>query len=60
MNERRYKVSQWVENRKATHAKIRGILLGWEPRQKLGIIFEGEKDFLQRSLLPSYERHLNH
>ena len=60
VNERRYKVPRWVENRKATHAKNRGILLGWEPRQKLGIIPKGEKGFLQRSLLPSYERHPNH
>ena len=25
--------------------KIRGIPLGWEPRQKLGIILEEEQDF---------------
>ena len=51
---------RWVENRNATHAKIREVLLSWEPRQKLRIIPDGEKDFSQRSLLPSYERHLNH
>ena len=40
--------------------KIRGIPLGWEPRQKSEIIPEEEEDFPQRSLLPSYERHSNH
>ena len=46
---------QWIENRKAIHTKLEE-----EPRQKLGIIPEEEEDFLQRSLLPSYERHPNH
>ena len=45
---------------KGNPCKIKGILLGWEPRQKLGIIPEEEEDFLQRSLLPSTERHPNH
>ena len=40
--------------------KIRGIPLGWEPRQKLGTIPEEKEDFPQRSLLPSYERHPNY
>ena len=35
--QRRYKESWWVQNRKAIHAKVRGILLGQGPRQKLGI-----------------------
>ena len=51
---RLYKVPQWVENRKVTHAKIRRIPLGWKPRQKLGIILEGGEGSLQRSLFPSY------
>ena len=34
---RRYKEPRWVENRKAIHAKVRGIPLGRGPRQKLGI-----------------------
>ena len=55
INERRYKVPQWVENWKVTHAKIWEIPLGWEFRQKLGIIPKEEEDFQQRSLLPSYE-----
>ena len=45
---------------KGNTCKIRWIPLGWELRQKLGIIPEEEEDFLQRSLHPSYERHPNH
>ena len=54
-NERQNKVPRWVENQKAIHTKLEEEL-----RQKLGIIPEEEEDFLQRSLLPSYERHPNH
>ena len=60
INERRYKVPPWVENWKVTHVKIWEIPVGWEFRQKLGIIPKEEEDFQQRSLLPSYERHPNH
>ena len=35
--QRRYKEPRWVENRKAIHAKVRGIPLGRGHRQKLGI-----------------------
>ena len=45
---------------KGNLCKIRGIPLGWEPRQKLGIIPKEEEDFPWRSLLPSYERHPNY
>ena len=36
-SKRWYKEPQWVENRKAIHAKAKGISLGQRPRQKLGI-----------------------
>ena len=42
--QRQYKEPRWVENQKAIYAKIRGIPLGWGPRQKLGIIPEEEGD----------------
>ena len=45
---------------KCNPCKIRGISLGWESRQKLGIIPKEEEDFLQRNLLSSFQRHLNH
>ena len=56
-NERWYKVPWWV---KGNPFKIRRILLGWEPRRKLGIIPKEEENFKQRSFLPSYERYPNH
>ena len=57
---RRYKVPRWVENRKATHAKIRGIPLGWKSSQNLGIMLKGGMGSLQRSLLLSYGMHPSH
>ena len=45
---------------KGNPCKIKGIPLGWELRQKLGIIPEEEEDLPIRSLLPSYEMHHNH
>ena len=35
--------------RKGNPCKIRGIPLGWEPRQKLGIIPREEEDFLKKA-----------
>ena len=51
--QRQYKEPRWAENRKATNAKVRGISLGWESRQKLGIIPKRGEGSLQRKLLPS-------
>ena len=45
---------------KGNPCKIKGIPRGWEPRKKLRIILEGEKDVPQKGLLPSYERNPNH
>ena len=54
------KKPRWIEHLKVIHAKIRGIPLSREPRQKLGIIPEGGDGSLQRMLLPLYKQHPNH
>ena len=54
------KKPRWIEHLKVIHAKIRGIPLSRETRQKLGIIPEGGEGSLQRMLLPLYKQHPNH
>ena len=68
--QRRYKEPRWVENRKAIHAKIRGILLGRGPRQKLGIqkkkfihlnlvIWEGARERLKGLLKAKFKHRIS-